>query len=87
MNRYSWARWAENPNGWDFNRGAPGIGLFGDAVEAWLRRQEPSVSVIVAAEHWMVDPDRIVQAVRVHPRMRLAGAKGDWSGLKIEVAA
>ncbi len=67
--------WAADIAGWDQENGAPGIGLFGNAIQVWAIFQGPhhTVSVAEAAKAFNCDPQRIIQAVNDHSYMYLCG--------------
>lgn len=75
-----WPAWAEDPDGWDHDTDAPGIGLFGRAIQVWSAMQptEPTVADAAAAFH--VDPVRVAEAVINHPWMFLVDEDGDLVG-------
>ncbi len=83
--RADFDKWAEEHRGWDQKTGAPGIGLFSNAVQVWaLMQPEQSVSVARAARVFNVDPQRICEAVQWHVWMFLAGPTDDYTKLMIE---
>lgn len=75
-------RWGEQPEGWG-GGGAPGIGMFGTALQVWAMMQPGEVSVAQAAEAFHVSPKRICEAVEFHCWMELAGPTDDFTKLTI----
>ena len=55
--------------GWNHHTGAPGVVLFGNAVQVWSIAQGRDVTVQEAALAFNVEPKLIRQAVDDHPWM------------------
>lgn len=81
---FSFDNWAEEADGWDTETGAPGIILFGDALQVWSISQNHPVSVADAARAFNISPARIVEAVEDHHWMLLVGPRHDYERLMIE---
>jgi hypothetical protein len=77
-------RWAAEDDRWDQDTGAPGISLFGNAVQVWSTMQSEAVSVAAAARAFNVEPSRIIEAVNAHYWMFLSGPEDDYARLMIE---
>lgn len=76
--------WAAERDRWDQETGAPGISLFGNALQVWSFMQEGKTSVAEAAITFMVSPERIIEAVEEHAWMFLEGDRADPAKLFIE---
>lgn len=82
--RFSFEKWADEQTEWDTDTGAPGIELFGDAVQVWSVSQLRPTSVADAARAFNIAPERIVEAVEEHYWMLLDGPADDYERLMIE---
>lgn len=70
---FKFADWASERTGWDEETGAPGIVLFGNAVQVWSWMQDRPTTVAEAARAFNVAEGRIMQAVHAHYWMFLDG--------------
>ena len=82
---YEFDEWGAARDAWDLDTGAPGIGLFGNAVQVWaVMQNRRQVSVAEAARAFNVPPERIVEAVEEHSWMFLSGSDFDPAARFIE---
>jgi len=65
--------WADDAHGWDYQTGAPGIGLFGNTVQVWSVLQPEPVTVGDVVRAFSVRTRMVVEAIEAHPWMLLAG--------------
>lgn len=82
MTLCTFASWATDPSRWDEDTGAPGIALFGNAIQVWSCMQSGDTSVAQAAAAFNVSPERIEQAVNEHYWMYL-GRNSEADGTPI----
>jgi hypothetical protein len=84
MTTFEFDRWADDDNGWDGWCSAPGIALFGNAIQVWAICNGGMSSVADAARVFNCDPARIIEAVDSHYWMFLSGPHDDYARLMIE---
>lgn len=77
-------KWAADDEAWDTETGAPGIVLFGNALQVWSLMQRHPVSVADASRAFNLSAARIIEAVEDHYWMLLTGPRDDYERLMIE---